>query len=53
MASVAATILHKQNVSQMPVHRGLMKGRSKNHPHNRVGGQSGSYKDYFDRTHPV
>ncbi|XP_051211156.1 uncharacterized protein [Lolium perenne] len=53
MAIVAASILHECNTSQMSVHRGSVKGRSKNMPCNGVEGHLRLHKDYFDRTNPV
>ncbi|KAK1615007.1 hypothetical protein QYE76_020524 [Lolium multiflorum] len=48
-----ASILHEYNASQTPVHRGSVKGRSKNLPRNRVEGHLQLHKDYFHRTDPV
>nr|XP_051221420.1 uncharacterized protein LOC127339637 [Lolium perenne] len=42
MASDAASIPHEQNASQTPLHRGSLKGRSKNISSNRMEGTSGS-----------
>jgi hypothetical protein len=53
MASGAASILHEHNASQMLVHRGSVKGRSKNMMRNRVEGHLHLHKDYFNRTAPV
>jgi hypothetical protein len=53
MASAAASILHEYNASKMPVHRGSIKGCSKNLPRNRVEGHLRLHRNYFHRTDPV
>ncbi|KAK1693600.1 hypothetical protein QYE76_010297 [Lolium multiflorum] len=53
LATSAASILHEYNSKQAPVHRGSVKGRSKNLPRNRVEGNLRLHKDYFHRTDPV
>lgn len=53
MATVAASILHEYNASQMPVHQGSVKGRSKNLPRNRVEWNLRLHKDYLHGTNPV
>lgn len=53
MATMAVSILHEHNISQIPVHRGFVKGRSKNLPRNRVEGHLRLHVDYFDRTNTV
>jgi hypothetical protein len=48
MSFATASMLHEHNFSQTLVHRGSVKGHSKNlQRHLRL------YKDYFDRTDPV
>ena len=48
-----SNILHEHNASQTPVHRGSVKGRSKNLARNRVEGHLRLHKDYFHGTNPV
>jgi hypothetical protein len=45
MASATASILHENNAIQTSVHRGSMKGRSKNLTRDRVDGHLRLYKD--------
>nr|XP_051190779.1 uncharacterized protein LOC127304113 [Lolium perenne] len=53
LATTAASMIHEFNSNQGPVHRGSVKGRSKNLPRNRVEGQLRLHTDYFHLTDPV
>ncbi|KAK1694725.1 hypothetical protein QYE76_011422 [Lolium multiflorum] len=53
LATTAASMIHEFTSNQGPVHRGSVKGRSKNLPRNRVEGQLRLHKDYFHLTNPV
>lgn len=53
LATTAASMIHEFTSNEGPVHRGSVKGRSKNLPRNRVEGQLRLYKDYFHLTDPV
>ncbi|KAK1684519.1 hypothetical protein QYE76_045367 [Lolium multiflorum] len=53
LATAAASILHEFNSNQAPLHRGSVKGRSKNLPRNRVEEHLQLHRDYFHRTDPV
>ncbi|KAK1664178.1 hypothetical protein QYE76_052337 [Lolium multiflorum] len=53
LATTAASMIHEFTSNPGPVHRGSVKGRSKNLPRNRVEGQLRLHKDYFHLTNPV
>ncbi|KAK1661955.1 hypothetical protein QYE76_050114 [Lolium multiflorum] len=53
LTTTAASMIDEFNSNQGPVHRGSVKGRSKNLPRNKVEGQLRLHKDYFHLTDPV
>ncbi|KAK1668455.1 hypothetical protein QYE76_056614 [Lolium multiflorum] len=53
LATTAASMIHEVTSNPGPVHRGSVKGRSKNLSRNRVAGQTRLHKDYFHLTNPV
>ncbi|KAK1646961.1 hypothetical protein QYE76_064766 [Lolium multiflorum] len=50
LATTAASMIHEFTSNPGPMHRGSVKGRSKNLPRNRVEGQLRLHKDYFHLT---
>ncbi|KAK1682370.1 hypothetical protein QYE76_043218 [Lolium multiflorum] len=53
LATTAASMIHEFTSYPRPVHRGSVKGLSKNLPRNRVEGQIRLHNDYFHLTNPV